>query len=466
MSEFKNLSEVAKEYLGQLNKSFETGYNIGGLDQYNAAALRPQALDDELKRLTLSSDDFTILGIIPRKPARSTVEQYVLETDLGFDFNSGNVAEPDIAPVTDPSIHQGLARIKFLSITRQQTLAAGLVNNITDPMEELTRSGMLALGAVIENNIFYGDEDLTAGDAGTGKQFDGLAKLIDQDNNVIDKRGESLTEQDVNNAAATISVAFGKATDAFMPIGVQTDFANNQFSRQVTLMQTPEGFKSGFNITGFQSSRGPISFHGSNIMDRSKIYRELQTANFNTPAAPVAVTAAVAKGKGRFTDADVAAGTVTYHVHAYGAGGPSASVATTAVITDKDDAVTLKIDLGARGAVLPDFIEIGRNQLNDTAQFVIAKVPLNQATIDANNHVIITFVDVNDSIPGTADVFVGQISNQVLSLLELLPMARMAVPQSAATIAFTVLWYGALALYAPKKWVMIKNVKYNAGQTH
>jgi hypothetical protein len=77
----------------------------------------------------------------------------------------------------------------------------------------------------------------------------------------------------------------------------------------------------------------------------------------------------------------------------------------------------------------------------------------------ATNNVVV-FTDKNLSIPETTDVFLGELNPQVISLLELLPMMRLPLAQMNATQTFTVLWYGALALYAPKKWVRIKNVKY------
>jgi hypothetical protein len=69
---------------------------------------------------------------------------------------------------------------------------------------------------------------------------------------------------------------------------------------------------------------------------------------------------------------------------------------------------------------------------------------------------------VNDEIPETADVFVGELTPSVVHLFELLPMMRLPLAQVNASVTFAVLWYGALALRAPKKWARIKNVKYIA----
>ena len=39
---------------------------------------------------------------------------------------------------------------------------------------------------------------------------------------------------------------------------------------------------------------------------------------------------------------------------------------------------------------------------------------------------------------------------------------KLPLAQINASITFAVLWYGALALRAPKKWARIKNVRYIA----
>ena len=67
---------------------------------------------------------------------------------------------------------------------------------------------------------------------------------------------------------------------------------------------------------------------------------------------------------------------------------------------------------------------------------------------------------MNQQIPETADVFVGELTPSVVHLFELLPMMRLPLAQMNASVTFAVLWYGALALRAPKKWARIKNVKY------
>ena len=81
------LSPLAEELLsnmqGGVSKSFETGYNHGGENQTDAAALRRQSLADDVKNLTFGNEDFTIFPIIPRIQAVSSVEEYAVQNGYG-----------------------------------------------------------------------------------------------------------------------------------------------------------------------------------------------------------------------------------------------------------------------------------------------------------------------------------------------------------------------------------------------
>ena len=71
---------------------------------------------------------------------------------------------------------------------------------------------------------------------------------------------------------------------------------------------------------------------------------------------------------------------------------------------------------------------------------------------------VITFSDVNDVIPGTSDVFVMEMTARTTALYELLPMMRLDLAIVDASRSFTVLWYGGLGVFAPKRISIIKNV--------
>jgi len=453
------LPKVAEEKIDEvLSKTFTTGYGMTPEDQTNAAALRREFLDDEVKMLAYDTNDFTIYPMIHKQQVNSTVVKYAVFNQHGRTGHSRFVREVGVASINDPNIRQKTVSMKFLSDTKQQSLAAGLVNNIADPMQVLTDDAIAVIAKSIEWAIFYGDAALTnEPDEQAGIEFDGLHKLIDQKTNVMDLRGKTLTEADLNKAAVIVGKGYGQATDAFMPIGVQADFTNNLLQRQMALMPSQEGgMSTGFAVTDFLSTRGRIRLHGSTIMENDNVLVEDRMPQQNAPLPPQSVTAAVKENAGgQFGEGQT--GAHSYKVVVFSDDAESvASEAVAATVSKETDAVELTIKLQPMYQAQPQFVTVYRQGKETGHYFEIARVPVSKA--NENNEIV--FVDKNDIIPETTDVFVGEMSPQVISLLELLPMMRLPLAQMNATITFTVLWYGALALYAPKKWVRIKNVKY------
>lgn len=455
----RKLPQAAEEKIQDvLSKSFTTGYGITPDDQKDAAALRREFLDNEVKMLAFDNEDFTIYPLINKQQVNATVVKYAVFNQHGRTGHSRFVREIGVATINDPNIRQKTVAMKFLSDTKQQSIAAGLVNNIADPMSILTDDAISVIAKSIEWGIFYGDAALSADvDPQAGIEFDGLAKLIDQETNVLDLRGAGLTEAVLNKAAVIVGKGYGKATDAFMPIGVHAEFTNNLLERQRSIMPAQnDGFATGFSITEMLSVRGRIRLHGSTIMENDNILVEGRMPRQDAPLPPQTVAAAVnTADNGKFRAEDVKAHNYKVVVHSDEAESiPSDAVAAT--VANTDDSVTLTVTLQPLYQSQPQFINIYR-QGNETGYyFEIARIPVSQ--MDANNQIV--FTDRNLQIPETTDVFLGEMSPQVLSLLELLPMMRLPLAQMNATVTFSVLWYGALALYAPKKWVRIKNVKY------
>ena len=249
----KELTQAQLNALGmfseQATKSFTTGHVINPADQQDGAALRREFLDDQLTMLTYTDGDLEFYRDLPRRAAESTVAQYDVYLKHGKVGHSRFVREIGIAPISDPSIRKKNVNMKFVSDTKQISLASGLVNNIEDPMKILTEDALTVVAKTIEWASFYGDADLSDdASADSGLEFNGMAKLIDQDN-VIDAKGASLSQELLNRAAVVVGKGYGRATDAYMPIGVQADFVNTQLEKQMQIVRdNNDSVNMGFNI--------------------------------------------------------------------------------------------------------------------------------------------------------------------------------------------------------------------------
>lgn len=461
MTNEKKLSDVQNKYADQFQeqvvKSYQTGYGITPDTQIDAGALRREILDDQITMLTWTNDDLIFYRDIARRPAESTVIKYDVYLRHGNVGHSRFVREVGVAPVSDPNIRQKTVSMKYISDTKNMSIASGLVNNIADPAQILTEDAISVVAKTIEWASFYGDASLTAEPEGEGLEFDGLVKLIDKDN-VIDAHGASLTERLLNEASVRIGKGFGTATDAYMPIGVHADFVNNILGRQMQLMQDNNGnVNTGYSVQGFYSARGFIRLHGSTVMENELILDETLQPLPNAPQ-PAKVEATVETNKkGNFLE-DERSGLV-YKVVVNSDDAQSApSEAVEATVSNATDAVKLTISVNSMYQQQPQFVSVYR-QGKQTGQFyLIKRVPMK----NVNDEGKLEFYDRNEVLPETADVFVGEMSPQVVHLYELLPMMKLPLAQINASITFAVLWYGALVLRAPKKWARIKNVRYIA----
>lgn len=466
MANLEDVSKVAGAILNQINSGvnisksngqMETGYNINPNTQTGAAALRRESLAQDIKNLTFGTQQFTLFPIIPRVPADNTVMQYTVQDGYGQSGASRYVSEGAIASLNLPDVNKKFVAMKYLSDTRNVSLQALAANNSRSPLDVQTDSAMMTIAESIEQGLFYGDADLTDKAPGNGKQFDGLYKLVDK-KNVIDLKGESLTEQILNNAAVRVAKGFGVPSDAFMPIGVQADFVSQQLNRQVVLQQAPEGIASGFNINAYQSTAGVIKLHGSTIMDRGNILDEQDGVNLSGPAAPSEVTASIVAGeKPVFKDEDVLEA-LNYKVRVVSTAGNSLPALASAKLTDTKSNVALDIRVAGLYQEQPTHVEIFREDPESHEFYRIGLVGFNEAKREADGFHI-SFTDVNDRIPGTADVFVGELQERTIGLYEWKEMQRLPLAQVNASINFTILWWGALGLFAPKRWAIIKNVK-------
>ncbi|UVD42628.1 major capsid protein [Staphylococcus phage SAP6] len=454
----KKQHAVADELQEKLSKSFQTGYGITPETQVDAGALRREILDDQITMLTWGNNDLVFYRDVARRPAESTVIKYDVFLRHGKVGHSRFVREIGVASVSDPNIRQKTVTMKYISDTKNMSLASSLVNNIADPGQILTEDAISVVAKTIEWASFYGDASLTSEVGGEGLEFDGLAKLIDADN-VIDAKGAHLDEKLLNLASVKIGKGFGTATDAYMPIGVHSDFVTNILGRQMQLMQDNSGnVNTGFSVNGFYSSRGFIRLHGSTVMENELILDETLIPQPNAPQ-PATVKAEVKTDqKGKFTKEEDRAG-LSYKVVVHSDEAESApSEAQVATVTNATDGVELKITVNSMYQQSPQFVSIYRQGKETGMYYLIKRVALKDAQEDGS----LVFVDKNETLPETADVFVGEMSPQVLHLFELLPMMKLPLAQINASITFAVLWYGALALRAPKKWARIKNVSYLA----
>lgn len=459
----------------RMTKSLSAGYGISPATQQDGGALRPQALDTDIKQVTWGSADLTIYNDIARQQIDNTVAKYVVYYDHGRVGHERFQPEIGLGNQTQPSIKQKTVEMRYLAAPSQTSMVLQKADTIEDPVALQEMASINVLAKTIEWAIFYGDSSLTAQD-GSGLQFDGIDKLMDEGNK-LDVRGDNLDPVLLNKAATKIGTAgYGVATDAYMPIGVKADFINKYLGAQRILVPSADGLQAGLNIDSFLSARGTIKLNGSTIMDTDGMLNEDRRPEPGAPLAPSVETEVVTDADGQFLDADVVDGheenqvvavpkevgkDLQYRVVAVGSKGDSApSDVVTAKPANATDGVKLTITLDALGREVPDYLAVYRKSLiagNNDTYFLIGQVPMSQ--MDAGNGSV-EFTDTDEVIAGTTNVFVMEQTPQVLNLYEFLPMTKLPLAIQTNATQFAIMWWGALRLSFPKRVVKLANVRY------
>lgn len=425
------------------------------------AALRRESLDNKVRSTTYGNEQFSFYWKILQLaiPAHQTVEQYTLFDRHSVVGHGLTNAEGMISNPTDPHMVRKFVPMKYLSITRNVTIAAALSDNLQDPMAIYSDDAITQMIGAIEWECYYGDADLSASpEPKNGTEFDGLIKLIPEEN-VINNDGKALTPDALMRASMIITNQQGHPTDAFMPAGVKAQFVSSvidsgAISQTGLRDMNNNDYDFGFTISNYTmpSTGNKIALNGSNVMNIPEQLNTAEVGTAGTALQPKLIkTATKDADGGLFHKSDI-------KTHDYKFIATVGTKQTTALdvaqgVDKVDQSVDIDIKLPATGADIADFVTVYRRG-DDGFFWAIKRIAAREADRDG----VIHFVDRNEKIAGTFDVFVGQMTNDAIGLYQLLPLDVLPLAQFNASYTWTYLWFGALALFNPKRWVRIKNV--------
>lgn len=426
------------------------GYNVNPNSlQGFTTPLRVEDLDAMVKQLTYGQEQFVFFNKINKEQVQSTVRQYISYDKHGEVGHALAMHEGELSKISSPRFTRKQVRMKYLSAVRQVSIQAELAQGVSDPLGEATRDAIITLAGSIEWMGFYGDSGLHSASDTEGTEFDGLTSLIDP-KNVIDLRGKSLSQDDLQQAAITISRAYGNATDAFLPNAAKAKLVNDLLpSQRVFMGANPQRNVIGFDAPRFQSVVGPINLNGSNLMDLPNILDE-EDDNVSGVAPVVTATAESTTKLGNFLDSDV--GQLNYKVRTVSGQTKSPIVDANAKIAAVTDTVNLEVSLPNTYGNPVEYVEIYREAASGSYS-LIGKVSAHLA-----NGGKVSFNDADETIPGTVDAFVGDMSPEVITLYEFLPISRLDLATLTAMNTWAFMWFGALALFIPRRWVRLHNV--------
>lgn len=430
-----------------LSKALEAGYGTSPESQNNGGAFRVESLENSLKVLTYSEQHVQLWKRIPKAKATNTVEEYNQLLSYGSD-GGGFILEGEL-PNSEDSIYQRQAAfVKFLGTTREVTHPMTLVNSAHgDVIARTNKDGMLWLLKKLEHGLFYGNSKLGIGGTESA-EFDGLDNLIPQDQ-TLDVGGGTLEEHHINYGAQMILENYGIPTHIFMPLEVQAQFSQEFFPKERVIMPNNGQMQAGLVVEKFMTHGGAVEFVPDVFLKRTKPAHVVATS----PKAPTKPTIGEVASGATVLNGELRAGTYKVAVALANRNGISAlSDVKTVTVTEGQNGIEIPITIN-NGAFPAEHAVIYRSEPSGNQLFQVDRVPLNNATGSD------TIVDKGIHMANTYTAFMGQLDESVLAFKQLAPMMKMDLATLAPSYRWMILLYGMPVLYAPRKFVRIKNIK-------
>lgn len=450
-----------------LNKALVAGSDIAnpGAAPGEGFPLRVESLDQTLFNTTYKAKDVKFWKALYKDPAYNTIEEFNRLDEYG----SGEaiwMSEGDLPEEDDSSYSRQYTRIKFMGTTRRVTHVMSVVRAAHgDAVARETVNGTLFLLRQIERALFTGDENMIP------IQFDGIETLMvkafdqtlsddgqylgyEEATNVVDLRGEPLSEDHVTDLAEQLSAEpnYGSPSDLWLPTGPMKDLSKILYPKERYDLPAPRDGRAGIAINAIVTPFGDIRLNPDIFIPDSKLSVAAGIGRASKrPTAPTlgAPTSPVYAGANQTFFGAADAGTYFYQVVAGSRFGKSAPATSASIAVTAGDQVSIGVtDNG------PDtsYYEVFRSDLDGAATtcrtiFRVARTGATQ-----------TIVDLNRFLPNTSKGYMLTQTPEVLKWKQLAPFTKIPLATIDTSIRWMQLLYGALQLMKPKQVGMFINV--------
>jgi len=418
-------------------------------------ALRQESLEATLKNTTFKMKHVVFWRDITKGAAFNTIEEYNQIHSYGNSQDSAFIAEGDLPSESDAEYERKHSVVKFMGVTKKVSHVASLIKSAHgQAVARETVNGTMDLLRNIERALFKGRSDLSA------LQFDGIEKMLEDGApaaNIIDLRGQPLTEDILTDAALTVSDApnYGSATDLYLNPKTHADVGKSFFPKERTVPGLTNGV-AGLELKGWTSPAGYVNFKPNTFIDDGGPAGAARGDATKRPANPLVSTAPTTPASTNPLFGDDDAGDYFYKVQAVNRYGRSAFVelvaGPTAVTVVSGDKVTFGMSPGSGIAV--EWYEVFRTKVNGATGS--ERLILRVANAGGAGEQILE--DLNASLPYCTTGYLLEMTPENIGIKQLAPMVRIPLATIDSSIRWMQLVYLVLQVFTPSHNVLIKNI--------
>ncbi len=490
-----DLSEAfaSQQEAGDLLKAMQAG-QITGRDTTDLALtqepLKVESLEKTLRLLEFRQKDVKLWKDIPKLVAYNTVEEYIQLESFGAD-RGGFYAEGELSDTEDSTYRRRAELVKYIQVTGSVTLQAQVVRSYVDAMRKEVENKTQWIIRKVSNALTKADSNknslefngLYAQHAKIGSAEGDLYSTLDawQDSAaVIDMRGASIRQQDLEDAAENVDAAFGNVDSFYAPPSVLGGLFKDYFERQRIIMGAT-GYRGtiGTNPKAIDTQFGEVAVMQDKFLKKTPA--RLATDNATSgkaPATPTSVSEAlVADGQSRFVAGEAYTGelgSVFYGVAAanqYGESGIRIIGGDTAkIVLTAGQSVDLKWTATA-GAYSATHYIVYRTKISTVTNaatsgvqfFPIFKVSAAELATGYDGAAATFVRDRNRFLPDTEEGFITEMAEEVLYFKQLMPLSKLDLAVTGPSNQFMAyLWgtpvYAAQSANGRQKLVRFINV--------
>lgn len=461
----------------ELQKAMQAG-QITGRDTtgqfLTQEPLKAESLEKTLKLLEYRSTDIKLFNLMPKLTAYNTVEEFLQLASYGAQ-RGGFYDEGELSDVEDSRYIRRSELVKYMQVTGEVTMQAQMVRSYVDAMRQEVENKMMWIMRLANKSLTHADSDIIP------QQFNSIYKQhasvgVTQDylystfedyyraDVVIDLRGRSLTQGDIEDGAVRVDNNYGNVTHLCAPSTVISAFAKDYYQTQRIMMNGD--FDGNVNTVPkvITTTLGDVTLVSDKFM-KAELPRKQATPGTSTkaPGAPtVSAVALVADANAKYKTGEL--GNVYYGVTAINRYGESnMTVFSTPITLAAGQAVDITITPGI-SALSASGYTVYRTKVttaNSPATldffpiFSLGEAGRAQGYNGGANGVV---RDRGYFLPDTEQAFMAEIQDQVLSFKQLAPISKLDLAVQSMSRRFITFLFGTPQLYAPKKIVRYINV--------
>lgn len=478
-----NLQDYQGGFLGgqqegamELLKAMQAG-QITGRDTANQSLtmepLKAESLETTLKLLEYRQKDIRLLNRMPKLTAYNTVEEFLQLESYGIN-RGGFYNEGELSDVEDSSYVRRAELIKYIQITGEVTMQAQMVRSYVDAMRQEVENKTMWVQRRANIALTKGNADIIPqefnslyrqhANIGTGNG-DFLYPSLEAyytSNVIIDLRGASLKQQDVERAAVQVDDNFGNVSDLFAPPSVISTLAQSYFEQQRIIQNAGSGYTGTLGTVpkAISTTMGDVALQPDKfIKNDPSVLTSAPAASAKAPAAPTFTSATlVADTSSKYQTAE--AGSVRYAVSAVNRYGESAlSAVSGATVLAAGFSVDL-IFTASAGAYAPTGYKIYRTKVGGAATgpfYPLFAVSVNDLAAGYDGSAALAIRDRGRILPDTETAFVTEFVDDVLSFKQLAPISKLDLAVISMSRRFITFMFATPQLYTPKKFVKFIN---------